>query len=92
MKNERKTFLLLLGPVIAVACVGLAIVSEPGSEPFTVGVLGAIGFMVLAPLIQIILLATEKFSGRDGLACAIGLGVTSALLLLPYLMGVFAPA
>lgn len=90
MARERKQGLLLLGPVIAAACITLAIGATPGSGVFMFAVVAAIGFMAIPPVVQVGLLATERFGDCHVLACAAGVGLTFALLLLPLALGVFS--
>lgn len=87
MSSERTRLLLLSGPLTSIAFVAVAIVSNPGSALFIFATLGAIGFVAVPPVIQVGMLATERFSGRDFLACGVGMGVPALFLAIEFASG-----
>lgn len=89
MSSESKRFLILLGPLIALASGGVAVESETGSSRFVFAVYAAVAFMLIPPVIQVVLLATQRLGERDFLVCAIGLAVPVLLLGVPLLLGLF---
>lgn len=89
MSSERKRLLLLSGPLTSVLLVAIAIVSNTGSALFIFATLGAVGYMVVPPLIQVGILATERFSGRDFLACGVGMAVPALFLGAEVAAGMF---
>jgi hypothetical protein len=89
MSSESKRLLILVGPLIAIASAVVALESQTGSSLFVIAVYAAVAFLLIPPVIQIILLATQRFGEREFLVCAIGLAVPVLLLMVPYLMGLF---
>jgi hypothetical protein len=87
MTHERKRLLILLGPVTSVVFGGLAIVANTDSTLFVYGVFGAVAFMLVPPPIQVGMLATQRFSGRDFLACAVGMAVPTLFLGVELVLG-----
>jgi hypothetical protein len=62
-QTERSLF-WLPGPLLAGALVGLAIHNNVGPGAVLLCTFGAIGFMFVAPIIQLVLLMTPRFKGR----------------------------
>lgn len=89
MSSESKRLLILVGPLIALASGGVALESETGSTRFVFAVYAAVAFLLIPPVIQVILLATERLGDKDFLVCAIGLAVPALLLAVPFLLGAF---
>lgn len=89
MSSESKRLLILLGPLIAIISGGVALESQTGSSRFVVAVYAAVAFLLIPPVIQVVLLATERLGERDFLVCAIALAVPALLLGVPLLLGLF---
>ncbi|HKB59932.1 MAG TPA: hypothetical protein VKC56_07810 [Gallionellaceae bacterium] len=89
MSSESKRLLILLGPLIAIASGVVALESQTGSSRFVFAVYAAVAFFLIPPVIQVVLLATQRFGEREFLVCAIGLAAPALLLAVPYLMGLF---
>lgn len=90
MSSESKRFLILVGPLISFALIGVALESAAGSTQYVVAAYAAVAFFLVPPVIQVLLLATQRFGERDFLACAIGLAVPVLLVGAPLLGGVFS--
>ena len=76
----KRSLLWLPGPLLAVLLVGYTTTGHGGPGFFFLSLFAGFGFMVLAPLVQLALLATPRFRGRYGSACVVGLFAVLALM------------
>ena len=79
----------LPGPILAAVLLTWAFATNVGPGLTAFCFLAAVAFLILTPLIQFLILRTETFRGRYGVASAIGLGVIAVLLVLANAGGTF---
>ena len=79
----------LPGPILAAVVLTWAFAMNVGPGLAAFCILAALAFLILTPLIQFLVLGTETFRGRHGVAAAVGLGVVAVLLVLASASGTF---
>jgi len=79
----------LPGPLLAVSLVAFAVIGRGGPGFFLMSLYGGVLFMFGAPLLQFILLRTERLHARYSMVCGIALLVMLGILLIPAFIGVF---
>ena len=91
VRSPAERYLLWLpAPLLAVAFIALvfAVNGEPGLVFLALAVGGA--FLLLAPIIQAVLLATPKFRHQYRSACVLSLLAAFAIVCVPTFLGVFS--
>jgi hypothetical protein len=71
----RGTLLLFAGPALGISMVGLAILGNSGPGFLFFALAAAAGFVLIAPLIQLLLHRTASFGQRPGTALVFALAV-----------------
>ena len=79
----------LAGPFLAIALVAFAVLGRGGPGFLLLSLVGACLFMFETPLVQAVLLNTEKYKDRHGAVCAAALLVTLMTLCFPIFLGLF---
>jgi hypothetical protein len=87
--QTERSLMWLPGPLLAVALVAFAVIGHGGPGFFLLSLVGGVAFMLVAPLIQLALLATPNFKGRYRAACRTALLIVVAGLCIPIFLGVF---
>jgi hypothetical protein len=85
----RRSLYWLPGPLIAVGLVAFAVVFNVLAGLGFLCMVGAAAFMLVAPLLQFLLLATDIFRGEYAAACGTALGVITFVLLGLIITGMF---
>ena len=85
----QRSLSLLPGPLVAGALVLFALVSKPLAGLFFLCLVGAVAFLFAAPLLQLILLSTQRFRGKYASACGTALGAILAILVSLAVFGLF---
>ena len=80
----------LPGPVLAISLVAFAVLGRAGPGFVIFSALAGLALMLAAPLIQLALLATARFRGRYGAACAVAIAAVLLGAAVPLLLGVFS--
>jgi hypothetical protein len=80
----------LPGPSLAIALVAFAVLGRVGPGLLAFCFVAGLAFMLAAPLMQLVLLATPWFKGSYGKACAVALATVLAAMAVPLLGGVFS--
>jgi len=80
---HRQALLFLPGPIVGLSLVALSVLGNSGPGFLYFSLAAAVGFVFVAPVVQIGLYRTNHFSQRHGGACVVSLFlVTCGLLLL----------
>ena len=78
--HVQRSLLWLPGPLLAVAVVTYTATGHGGPGFFFLSLFAGIGFMVVAPLLQLVLLATPAFRGRYSAVCGTALIAVAAFM------------
>jgi hypothetical protein len=87
--ETTRSLLWLPGPLIAIGLVSLSVLNNSGPGFFLLAVFAGFGFMIVAPLVQIVLLRTSRFRGRYAAACRAALTAVTACVFFASLTGAF---
>lgn len=87
--SARNPLLFLPGPFLGVALVLLAFGSGSGPGFVVFSLAAALGFVVVAPLLQLALGRSRPFMHRPGAACVVALAIVVVGLMVVSLAPVF---
>ena len=79
----------LPGPALGVSLVALSVLGNAGPGFFVFSVLIGFTLLVVAPLIQLVLLALPRYRGRYGTVCALSLAGIFGAAAIPVFLGMF---
>lgn len=85
-RNKRLTF-WLWGPLVALVLASIALLHKSNSHLFVFCAIAALGFMIIAPLVQGILLNTSRYRARRDVAGVIAFAAVVALVCVAQVAG-----
>jgi len=86
--NETR-YSLLIGPALGFAVMSLPFWGGGGPGGFLLCVAVGLALIVFAPVIQVVLLKTNRYRGRYAKACMTAVGIVIAAMFLVALAGAF---
>jgi hypothetical protein len=81
--------LFVPGPFLGVSLVFLAFGAGSGPGFLLFSLAAALGFVVFAPLLQVVFSRRRQFMHRPGVACLLALGIVTVALMVASLAPVF---
>ena len=85
----RDRCFLACGPLLGLALVLLSVLGNAGPGFFMFSLIAALGLVVFAPLVQVLLTRTAWLTARPGLRAALGLGTIGLALSIVSAAAVF---
>jgi hypothetical protein len=85
----RDRWFLACGPLLGLSLVLLAVLGNSGPGFFVFSLVGALGLVVVAPLVQLVLVRVRRLDACPGLRAALGVGTVALALSLVSAAAVF---